>query len=642
MKSKLNYLLLLLMLTNITLFAQEEKAKVQFEKFAYQEAIQTYEMVIAKGKITEEILSNIANANYNIANYDEASKWFQQLIDFPNAKIKPGDYYRFSQALKSTEAYDKSAVWLKKFQEIKATDSRGLKYTNGKNYLSEIKAASGRAQITPLPINSSASEFAPSFYNDKLVFSSARDSGTFSKTIHAWNKKPFLNLFESTINENEELESPITFSKKLNSRAHESSTVFTKDGNTVYFTRNNAKNGAFTRDGVGVSRLKLYTATKVNNTWSKPRELPFNDDSYSIAHPSLNDTETMLYFASDMPGSIGDSDIFSVTLNTNNTYGTPVNLGPTVNTEGRETFPTIVNNSVLYFASDGHPGLGGLDIFAIDLNEDPGIVVNIGAPINSPNDDFSYIINTTTKKGYFASNRTGGQGSDDIYGFTETEALALKCTTTIRGKVVSALDNTAIAEASVKITNAQGKNISSQTTNTDGTFEVVQTCKEGTYNLAAAKSEFNPNTTSFTLKNKEAEFITLALSPLKIAASKGTELTKHLGIPPVYFDLDRAIIRNDAMITLDVIASYLKEFPSLEIEIGSHTDIRGSYTYNQSLSNKRAIATRDYLIAKGINSQRITSKGYGENQLVNDCTTVKKCAENEHQLNRRSEFIVIK
>ncbi|QLG46320.1 OmpA family protein [Costertonia aggregata] len=621
---------------------KEQKAEDKFEDYAFMDAISSYEDLVQKGYTSEEIYKNLGNANYNNAKYDAASQWYEKLINHDGATVEPEYLYRYAQSLKSLEKYDESDDWMQKFEDAKANDYRVTKFNENMDYLKKIKESSGRYTIENLKINSKVSDFAPSFYKNLLVFSTARDTGITSKNIHQWNEKSFLNLYSADISDSSGVMHPQRFSKKLNTKTHESSTTFSKDGDIVFFTRNNSENGGFERDAEGISRLKLYRAVLRDDEWTDITELPFNSDDYSIAHPALSPDGTKLYFASDMPGTLGASDIFMVKINNDGTYGKPVNLGDKINTEARENFPFVTQTNVLYFSSDGHPGLGGLDVFATKVEDlESAYVANVGEPVNSEQDDFSFIIDENTGKGFFASNREGGMGSDDIYGFLETQPLQLTCNTAIQGIVKDEKTGNPLPGTKLWMTNSNGATIAETVSEADGTFTMDGGCEKGKYKVLAVKEDYEDGETPFELATSETPEVTVLLKPIRKAAAVGTDLTKVLNLKPIYFDLNKAVIREDAKIELNKVLEYMNTYPEVKIAIGSHTDSRGRDSYNLSLSDKRAKSTVAYLISKGINSSRITGQGYGESKLVNDCGNGVKCSKAEHELNRRSEFIVV-
>jgi outer membrane protein OmpA-like peptidoglycan-associated protein/tetratricopeptide (TPR) repeat protein len=623
--------------------SKEKKAADNYNDYAFSDAIESYQSLLDKGYSNEQIYKNLGNANYFNAQYDEAANWYEKLFELESSTIEPEYLYRYAQTLKSLEKYADSDKWMQKFKLAKATDQRAIKFEENTDYLHQIEARSGRYDLKNLIINSEESDFAPSFYNDNLVFSTARDSGLTSRNLHDWNNKSFLNLYRSSPNESGDYVSTSPLSKKLNRKTHESSTAFTKDGSTVYFTRNNSVNGKFSRDKEGVSRLKIYRATLKDSEWIDIVELPFNGDDYSVAHPTLNEDESKLYFASDMPGTYGASDIFVVDINSDGTFGTPRNLGNKINTEARETFPFVTDSDILYFSSDGHPGLGGLDVFATNLKYiQRSEIVNAGKPLNSEEDDFSFVIREATQKGFFASNRTGGKGSDDIYSFTELEPLDLKCHTLIAGIITDQKTGALLANTAVVIYDNNNEIVSKTTTDADGAFNMDGNCSSGDYKLVASKAEYNEGDRTFAvLDAADTTGIELSLEQIRKSAPIGTDLAKYLNIDPIYFDFDKSFIRKDAQISLEKIISYLQEFPEVKVQVGSHTDSRANDAYNISLSKRRAKATVEYLISKGITASRFVGEGFGETQLTNECSNGVPCSRQKHQANRRSEFIVI-
>ena len=619
-----------------------KKAEDNFNKYAFVSAIDSYEDLVKEGYTDEQIFKNLGNANYLNANYKVAAEWYGKLFQLDGANIDAEYMYRYAQTLKSMKKYEESDQWMQKFEAAKKDDVRAFKFSENSDYLEDIKERSGRYTIKNLSINSDESDFAPSFNGENLVFSSARDTGIVSRNIHEWNEKPFLNLYRAAPSEDGGFSNASKLPKNLNKKTHESSTVFTKDGTTVYFTRNNSDNGNFARDAEGVSRLKIYRAKLNNGEWTNITELPFNGDAHSAAHPALSPDETKLYFASDMEGTLGQSDIFVVDINSDGSFGMPKNLGNEINTEARETFPFVTASNVLYFASDGHPGLGGLDIFATKIDDlDNLFIVNPGEPVNSEKDDFSFIIDESIKKGFFASNRDGGQGSDDIYSFIEILPIQLDCTLLVTGEVKDRNTEAPIAQARLQIIDGQGSTIATAVSEDDGSFTINVHCKEGMYTVTAFKEAYEDGEKVVEVTNNAVSKIEVLLSPVRKAAAVGEDLTKVLNLKPIYFDLNKSVIRKDAMVELDKVLEYMNTYSEIKISVRSHTDSRGKDSYNQSLSDKRAKSTVAYLISKGINPTRITGQGYGESQLVNQCRNGVKCSKEEHELNRRSEFIVV-
>ncbi|MDI5895449.1 OmpA family protein [Flavobacterium algoritolerans] len=614
-------------------------ADKKFDDYSFVDAIATYEKVADKGYKDEKMFQKLGDSYYFIADLVKAQKWYTELFDL-NEVQETEYYYRYSQSLKAIGNYAKADKMLEKFITKSYNDQRGKLFANQRNYLEDIKTNSGRYEIADAGVNSEYSDYGSSFYNKNLLFASARDIGGVSKKVFKWNNESFTNLYLSEIKSDADMGKPKLFSSSINTKFHESTPVFTNDGNTMYFTRNNYLDGKKQKNARKVTLLKLYKATKVDEKWVNVQELPFNSNEYSVAHPTLSLDEKNLYFASDMPGTNGLSDLFTVTINADGTFGKPQNLGFPINTEARETFPFISQENKLYFASDGHPGLGGLDIFVVNLtvNSEKKTIKNIGAPINSAKDDFAFLIDSKNHKGFFTSNRDGGNGSDDIYKFTELPKPI--CTQILKGKITDQDSGAILSNSKVSLFDEKFNLIKEMTTTADGlyTFDVV--C-ERIYYLRAQNQDYETEEVQVTVAQTSGETIRpVTLQKIKKIILVGTDLAKTLSIPMLYFDLNKSFIRKDAAFELEKILVVLKEYPTMKIDIRSHTDSRQTNKYNESLSDRRAQATRAWLIANGITTDRLTSKGYGETRLINKCSNNVPCTEEEHQANRRSEFII--
>ena len=409
----------------------------------------------------------------------------------------------------------------------------------------------------------------------------------------------------------------------------------------MYFTRNNFLDRR-KEDKDGIIRLKIYKAENINGYWTNIEELPINSDSYSVAHPMLSPDEKKLYFASDMPGSLGKSDLFVTDIIGDGTYGPIVNLGHNINTMGRETFPFITDDGILYFSSNGHQGLGGLDIFAtkITFNDYNQPVVNVGRPINGPDDDFSFIYDTGNKRGYFASNREGGLGDDDIYKFLENEPLVLDCIQQISGTVRDRISNDVLAGATVLVINEENETVSSTITDSNGNYILEIDCSKGNF-VRASREGYVPAEEYLAKSYGKPRIIDFYLERDVVTGGFGDDLAKLLQLSTIYFDLNKFNIRPDAEIEIQKVIVAMEKYPSLKIKVNSHTDSRGVDAYNLWLSQQRAEATVNYMISKGISPVRLQKEGYGETRLVNECYNGVPCSNDAHQLNRRSEFIIL-
>lgn len=636
------YSLILLLLT-VSVFGQKariEAANKNYNNYSYIDAIAIYESVALKGYKDEKMFQKLGNAYYFNADFSKADKWYHELFAL-NEEQEPEYYYRYSQTLKSVGDYSKANKILENFNKKAGNDIRSKLYESQKDYLQVIKANSGRYTIADAGINSEYSDYGSSFCNNNLVFTSARDTGRVSKKVFKWTNQSFTNLYSSKINADGNLANPKLFSKIINSKFHESTPVFTKDGQTMYFTRNNYLDGKQGKDTKKVTLLKLYKATLNNGNWTNIVELPFNSNDYSVAHPALSVDENTLYFVSDMPGTFGQSDLFKVAIKLDGTYGKPENLGNTINTEGRETFPFVSGNNELYFASDGRPGLGGLDIFVtkIENNNTYSSILNVGSPINGSQDDFAFLINTKDSRGFFTSNRTGGVGYDDIYSFTETRKLL--CEQVLSGILIDQETGAILANEKISVFDEHFELKQEIKTDDKGYYSAEVTCGK-TYYIRAYKEGYETKEDKIIIGNTSGKTdfplkLNKLLKPIKV----GTDLTKTLDIPIIYFDLDKSIIRKDATFDLAKILVVMQQFPKMKIDVRSYTDSRQTEQYNSKLSDKRVKSTIDWLIKNGIEKNRLTGKGYGESQLVNHCSDGVECTELEHQANRRSEFIII-
>lgn len=617
-------------------------ADKEYDKYAYVDAIKTYKRVAEKGYKSQDMLQKLGNSYYFNADLKNAAKWYGELFAMTQ-DVDAEYYYRYSQSLKGIGEYAKANEMLEKFNQKSSSDSRGKLYEERKNYLEEIKVNSGRYNVENAGINSKYSDYGSAFFGDKVVFTSARDTGNFSRRQHSWTNQYFTNMYVADMSAEGKLSAPQKFAKTLNTKFHEATPAFTKDGKTMYFTRNNYNDGKKGKSSDKVTLLKIYKATLEGDKWTNVTELPFNNDNYSVAHPALSPDGKTLYFASDMPGTLGQSDIFKVSIKADGSFGTPENLGPTINTPGRESFPFISDENELYFASDGQLGLGGFDIFVSKIGNDGSFkeVKNIGEPVNGKSDDFGFAINTKTGNGFFSSNRDGGEGNDDIYKFHETKKLEFACEQLLSGIVTDQETGAILPNAKVTLSDEKFNKLKEVTADATGkyVFDNVECGK--TYYLKAEKPEYVTKEVKVTLpKNSGETDFPIALEKSVKKVKVGDDLAKTFGIKIIYFDLDKWNIRPDAATDLAKIVDVMREYPTMKVDVRSHTDSRQTHKYNEKLSDRRAKSTIAWMIQDGIQASRLTGKGYGETQLVNKCADGVQCSEEEHQMNRRSEFII--
>ena len=628
-----------------------KKADYYFNKMWYAEAADLYEQALKKGEknYSYEVIQKAADSHYFNTDMEKAYYFYNLLYEKYEKEMSSDNIFKYAHSLKGTGNYARSKrlmrLYNKKIEKENLETLAADQATTNEIVLDNILKSSKNYEIENLSINSIYSEFSPIFHGDNdIVYASAKDSSFFNTRKYKWNDQPYLDLYLAKINnETQALKDAIKFSRKINTKYHEASVAFSPDNKTMYFTRNNYGK-KLKRDSKGINHLKIYQAKKVNGEWTEGIELPFNSNSYSTGHPALSPDGKELYFVSDMPGSIGQTDIFMVEVYEDGSFSEPRNLGPEINTEQREMFP-FINDKKLYFSSDGHTGLGGLDVYEVTYEEENGFldVHNLGQPINSNKDDFSYIINEESQKGYFASNREGGKGDDDIYSFenlTPEQAPVVK--NAIAGVITELVTDEIMPKAMVQLLDENNIKLKEVESNEDGSFIFEDLDATKKYVIKTIKGTYFDETKEVTTKENGTVNLDVSLRKLDemIALEDGI---KKLKTEMIHFDFDKSYIRNDASEELDKLVKVMTEYPKMVIKIESHTDSRGKKAYNKYLSDKRAKSTRDYIISQGISAERIQSAiGYGEEKLINECNGTVRCTEKKHYLNRRSEFIIVK
>ncbi|WP_298767231.1 OmpA family protein [uncultured Polaribacter sp.] len=653
----------LLLFSSFVLLGQTRSTKIAddfFENLAYVKAAASYKS-LAKGGATEHILKRLGDCYYFLVQMPEASETYSELfLRFPNQT--PEYVFKYAQALRSVGKYNESDKMMKKFHQLAEDDSRGINFTENKWLLKALTPKNPSFKVENLKsINTVNSDFGVTEYGNTILFSSPQADGIYVKRDHSRNNKSFLDIYkvlkkDITTTEGDKSEIKPMFTNRINSKYHESSVTFSPKKDTMYFTRNNYLKGKYRKDGEGVNKLKIYRATWKKRKWANVEELPFNGNDFSTGHPSLSADGNQLYFASDRPGGLGKSDIYVVEVKADGSFGEVQNLGPTVNTEGREMFPFKALDDVLYFSSDGHFGLGALDVFATNKQKDGYTTpLNLTAPVNSKLDDFAFSINPFTKKGYLSSNREGGLGDDDIYSVEQLQDLAQivkevmpkTCTQNVTGIVRDKKDLKLLPGAKLVLLDQSGANVGETIADINATFSFNSLACDQNFTVIAAKEYYSENSVSFiSTKDKKLNLeISLDIANDFSYNEIGQTIIK---INPIYFDYDKSYIRPDAIIELNNIVRIMKKYPNMIIESGSHTDARGNSSYNEALSDRRAKSTVAYIVEKGIESSRISGRGYGEERLVNGClendskTKTVKCTEEEHQSNRRTEFVIIR
>lgn len=628
----LKLIITLVILTSFSVTAQTKatkKADKHFSKFEFLKAIKDYTKLVEKGTADAYVYGQLATANYNIFNTMEAEKWFAKSLE---TESEPEMILKYSEMLKANGKYEASNTQMKKFASMRPADYRALTFLENPDYLPKILEKGKKFNVQNMDINSAVSDFGGTLQDGKLYITSARNE---ERKKYGWNEQPFLDIYQFNANTDGTYTGGTMVADEMNTRYHEGLVSFSPDGKTVYFSRESFFENIYEKNeesNTKFSVLHLFKATKNGDSFSNIEALPINNQNYSIKNPSVSPDGTTLYFASDMPGGFGQFDIYKAAIDANGIVGTPVNLGQKVNTESQEMFPFISSNNTLYFSSIGHLGLGGMDVFYTKVVDGKVATVrNVGIPVNSNADDFAFYINEDTNEGFVSSNREGGKGGDDVYAIKKIQPL---CDVLIVATVIDNKTKTPLSGATASLVDSQGNVLSTKTTNAEGKVEYIVECDQAT-ELQVTMDEFESNKLSIAGSNDEEVMVEIALDPIEVIVIP----QERVVINPIYFDYDKSNITAKAAFELDNLVQVMNKYPNMVIYATSHTDIRASNKYNDALSNRRAKTTVQYIISKGIDATRISGAGKGENELVIDCGD--NCTEEDHQLNRRSQFSIL-
>ncbi|WP_230401618.1 OmpA family protein [Hanstruepera ponticola] len=605
-------------------FGQAKKLKQAnrlFENKAFVEAASLYQEL----EPNQEVLSNLGDSYYYNFQLKEAKVAYNELFNSYKDSLNKEIYFRYAHTLKGLNQYEEADKILSEYLNYEV---------NTKAFIEKLsRTVPYDYTIKSVNSGSSAGDFGVSYLGNEVVFASLRNSKSPS---YKWNEKPYLDLYKASVSNDISFDNVIPFSEEINTDTHESNATFTTDGKTMYFSRTHNKQVKIGESKYAV--VKIYRAELVDDIWTNIEVLPFTDDSYSTQHPFLDEKNNRLYFASDMPGSFGSFDIFYVDVN-GDSYGEPVNLGETINTKHREQFPFVSKDNVLYFASNGHQGLGGLDIYMTHLKEEGhSTPMNLGSTINSGMDDFSFVLKGSFEKGYFSSNR---DGIDKIYAFQREEN---KRTYLVEGEVRDKNTKAILPGTKITLLNEDGSIAGETYVGEDGKY-VFETEPNKKYKIEGYRDFYIPTTEAFNTSDEGKIELNIELEIESYDDAEEIVVTKvdgyiYIELENIYFDLDKWDIKPQAAKTLDVLVDLLKKYPRMEIQLGAHTDSRSSEAYNLKLSNNRARATLEYLVSNGIDSKRLLSKGFGESQPLVNCSD--NCTEDEHAINRRCEFIILK
>jgi len=628
MKKLYTFLLLIAVSTAVTTAQNKDTKKADnlYNRLQYTDAAAAYQKLLKKGKGSRYVFKQLGNSYYNINDTKKAESYYKRVVK--GRKLDAETVYNYAQSLKANGKFSDHNIWMKKFADMKPDDSRAKKFMTNPNYIPLIMDEVQRYSATGLEINSEYSDFGAFVMGKDFYFASARNT---KRRKYGWNEEPYLDIYKAR-DVGGTIKNAALLDSEINTKYHESTVVITADGKRMYFDRNDYFQGDYDKSEEGINQINLYYAELIDGKWKGVQSVSWNSDEYSVGQPALSPNGNTLYFVSDMPGGKGMSDIYKVAINKDGTFGTPQSLGNTINTEGKENFPFIDSNGTLYFSSDGHLGIGLLDVFMAEANgEYFGEVKNMGKGINSAADDFAIMFDPATQTGYVSSNRKGGKGSDDIYAIKELE---IPCEVTINVKVLNEYTDGPIAGARVDMYDEFENSLSSRTTGEDGSSNFKAECDKG-HVLQGIITNYESNAVVVESANDTEVNVVIRLRPIEAII-----VDDRIVLNPIFFDLDKSNIKPQAAFELDKLVAIMQKYPSIVIKAESHTDNRGDDEYNLELSERRAQSTVQYVISKGIDASKITGEGMGENTPKFDCET--NCTQDQHSKNRRSEFIIVK
>ncbi len=626
-----------------------------------------YELAIAD--FQKAVEKDPARVNYLIAESYRLSNRLPQSTEYYAKALEAGNKepnlrLNYGYALKAQGKYPEAADEIRRFAKLSQTNrslaQKARRELESLALLDSIRGVQQPYRIQLLDgLNTAGAEFSPVLMGDELVFTASR-----KETIYKTNGLPMLGLYKAKLSSptqpgTAELFSSTTFQDNRN----EGTPVFSKDGKLMIFARGNTGK----KRGAGnTADVDLYLSRLNGGAWTEPELIAAVSDSAAWdGSPALSADGRTLYFCSNRPGSVGGTDLYRANVDAAGRFGRPVNMGRDLNTPGNEMFPYVAPDGKLYFASDGHPSLGGLDLFVATRNEGVIQVQNLGQPFNSTADDFALVWADSTR-GYFSSDRAGGKGNDDIYYFESSdEPLVAKTpvdpakpkdpTTTpgtrrtvryfLGGTVVDP-DGQPLDSVKVQVIDESERVVGQTVTPRSGTFGIYSVRPDRDYTILVERPGYFTKREPFSTVGVEIpeERLTQPVTDTTLYArieldkpKQDLVINKLFRIESIYYDFDKSNIRSDASIELDKIVQILNDNPSIKLELGSHTDAQGSDAYNVRLAQRRAESAVAYILSRGIAPDRITAKGYGESQLI----IQNAKTDEEHQINRRTEFKVI-
>lgn len=638
MKTK-NFILFFL-LTIMVSHAQEEMSKADkyFYMYSYKEAIAEYQKEMSNGKlISNNQFLNLADSYFKTGDYKNASRIYLDI----NKKDTVMDNHRFNKMLQSlSKTSEKERV--RAFLNTKSTSLSSELMDNAKFNFELLEATAENVQkfkIFNINGNSPQGDFSPSFYKNKLLFSSGRP--VKSKKIYGPSGESYYDIYLARIGQNGDVLNPNVFDRMPNTKFHKSTPYYAEALDKIFYILSNSEDDKLSFDDDGKNSMAIGMVYE-NGFFA----FLLRDLSTSFYYPFYDDTSDRLYFAANFEDGYGGTDLYYVSTNNGQIMSEPVNLGPRVNSPGNEIAPFIHDNS-LYFSSDIFYGLGGMDIYKASMrkNQTFSIPINLGAGINSAKDEFGFIIRgdeNTGFSGYFSSNRDGGKGSDDIYGFNIKEYLGPR-TFFLKGEIIEPTYQQGISGVAVRVRDTAGNIIKEYITEGNGKYQVEIPWRD---NLAI---EITKNGySSFYKSYGKAQLQDLQKNDLNVEILSIDDIITEresknvLDVNDFFFASGKTTVTPEIALELDKVAAMIQKFPRLKFQIETHTDSRGGSRTNKALSQRRADAVKNYLLQSGIASDNlISATGYGEEQIMNSCTNGVYCLNFLHKQNLRTLFVIL-
>tara|TARA_R110001606_G_scaffold46487_2_gene119175 strand:+ start:391 stop:2301 length:1911 start_codon:yes stop_codon:yes gene_type:complete len=617
--------------------AQDKKSKADnlFYGYQYEKAIAAYKSEMQKDSLTNNQLLNLADSYFSTGNYDSASELYLK-VNKNDTIMSVNRFNKMLQSLSKNSEKDR----VKTFLRSKADKLSPELLENAEfNYsLLEIPSNNDNSTIRDLAVNSPQGDFSPAFYKNGVLFSSSRGRNT--KNVYEPTGESYLDIYFARLSSNNQLVDVETFSEIPATDFHKSTPYYSDKLSTFFYILSNTEEGELRYDENGKNALAIGTLSDTGRF-----RFILKDLSTSFYYPYYDDNTDRLFFAANFDDSYGGTDLYYVYTNNGQIMSAPINLGPRINSPGNEIAPYIFNGS-LYFSSDIFYGFGGMDVYKANMlpNDSFTIPVNLGEGINSTSDDFGFIIKNdeiTGLSGFFASNRKGGKGGDDLYAFNFKNDPGLK-TFALGGKVVNLKNKAGIKGAQVRLLNQQGDVIKEVASTADGSFR-VEVPWMSQITIQAMSNGYSIFSTTYSEEGMEEiqnASYNMGLSKMEDLVTEIEEKTV-LKLNKFYFDKGKSTLNPQVEAELNKVVDAVVRFPQMRLRIQSHTDSRGSNSYNKKLSQQRADTIKDFLLKNGLNpSNIIEATGYGEEMIVNNCKNGAYCLDFLHKQNERTLFVV--